>query len=275
MSVSEKRALVDAADPKGISWQCELLGLARSSYYYEPLGESPLNLLLMKEMDQLFTAKPYFGRPRLTDGLRRLGYNVNPKRVGRLMQVMGIRAIYPRPRTTIPEKEYKKYPYLLRNQSIIEVNQVWCSDITYIPMSEGFLYLVAMMDWFSRYVLSWRISNCMDISFCIEALEEAFTQGRPAIFNSDKGGQYTSKAFTKMLQNNEVAISMSSRGPYDNIMVERLWRSVKYENVYLHDYQDGEQLQRGLEQYFQQYNCENPHSSLGMKTPFEVWNAAR
>lgn len=273
MSTSEKRALVDTDSAHGIAWQCDLLDLARSSYYYEPLGESPLNLLLMKEIDKLYTAKPYFGRPRLTDALQKLGYGVNQKRVGRLMQVMGIRAIYPRPRTTIPENEHKKYPYLLRNQAITEVDQVWCSDITYIHMGTGFLYLVAVMDWFSRYVLSWRISNCMDVSFCTEALKEAFGLGCPRIFNTDKGGQYTSKVFTEMLLDNKVAISMSSRGPYDNIMVERLWRSVKYEHIFLHDYCNGQQLQKGLEQYFKEYNCENPHSSLDMKTPYQVWKA--
>jgi putative transposase len=191
--------------------------------------------------------------------------------VGRLMEIMGIRAIYPRPRTTVVEKLHKKYPYLLRNVEIMRPNQVWCTDITYVPMARGFLYLVAIMDWYSRYVISWRISNCMDVSFCLEALEEALTQAKPEVFNSDKGGQYTSDAFTGILIDAEIQISMTARGCWDNLMIERLWRNVKYEHIYLHDYQDGFELQQGLTRYFQEYNYENPHSSLGMKKPYELW----
>ncbi len=226
----------------------------------------------MKELDKLYLKKPYFGRPRLTHGLRELGYDVNQKRVGRLMGIMGIRALYPRPRTTIVEKSHPKYPYLVDKNAISHPNEVWCSDISYIPMRSGFLYLVAVMDWYSRFVLSWEVSNCMDVNFCLEALELALEQGTPTIFNTDKGGQYTSKAFTQMLHDRGVKISMTAKGAMDNIMIERLWRSVKYEHIYLHEYDNGRQLCEGLEQYFYQYNYENPHSSLGMRKPFEVWS---
>ncbi|WNJ17577.1 IS3 family transposase [Pontibacter sp. G13] len=271
MSIALKRAMIDPDDRLSISAQCELLGLPRSSYYYQPLEESPLNLELMGVLDRIYLRKPYFGRPRLTRAIRELGYPINSKRIGRLMKIMGIRAIFPEPRTTIQEKEHKKYPYLLRGLEIIHPNQVWCSDITYVPMQAGFLYLVAIMDWYSRYVISWRISNALDKSFCIEALEEALDHGKPEIFNSDKGGQYTSPAFTGLLEDAKSRISMTARGCWDNLMIERLWRTVKYEHIYLHSYQNGWELERGLRQYFQEYNYENPHSSLNMAKPYELW----
>lgn len=274
MSISEKRQLVDASDRLSITQQCSLLGLARSSYYVRPLGESPENLHLMRLIDEIYVAKPYFGRPRITASLRARGYQVNPKRVGRLMRCMGIRAIYPAPRTSVAMKSHPKYPYLLRNQSVDTVNQVWCSDITYIPMRRGFLYLTAVMDWASRYVLSWQLSNGMDVSFCVEVLEAALQQGTPMIFNTDKGGQYTSSQFTGTLKTRDIQISMTERGARDNIMVERLWRSVKYECIYLQEFEDAFALEEALTAYFHAYNRENPHSSLGMQTPYEIWKRA-
>lgn len=271
MSIAAKRSLIAQDGLLSIRAQCDLLELPRSSYYYEPVGESSENLALMAELDRIYTAKPYFGRPRLTHALRNKGYAVNPKRVGRLMRVMGIGAIYPRPRTTVSEKAHKKYPYLLRSLKIIRPNQVWCTDITYLATESGFLYLVAIMDWFSRFVISWRISNGMDASFCVEALEEAMANQKPEIFNSDKGGQFTSEAFTSVLLEAEVDISMTARGCWDNLMIERLWRNVKYEHLYLHSYQNGTELHQGLSQYFYEYNYENPHSRLNMATPAELW----
>lgn len=271
MSLQQKGALIDPHDELSISLQCDLLNLPRSSYYYQPLGESELNLALMDAIDRIYTAKPYYGRPRLTHALRAQGFKVNPKRVWRLMQLMGIRAIYPAPSTSVPLKAHKDYPYLLRGLAVRRKNQVWCSDITYLRMGTGFLYLVAIMDWYSRYVISWRISNALDVSFCIEALEEALEQGCPEIFNTDKGGQYISEAFTGLLLDKEVRISMTERGCWDNLMVERLWRKVKHEHVYLHSYADGLALDGGLTQYFHAYNHEDPHSSLNMSTPYALW----
>jgi len=271
MSTQQKTLLVDPAAELSIQLQCQLLGLSRSSYYYQPLGESEENLGLMDAMDRIFTAKPYYGRPRLTHTLRAAGFGVNHKRVGRLMQVMGIGAIYPAPSTSMMIKGHPVYPYLLRNLAVTNKNQVWCSDITYLRVGQGFLYLVVIMDWYTRYVLSWRISNAMDVSFCIEALEEALSYGRPDIFNTDKGGQYTSEAFTGMLHQAEVCISMTERGCWDNLMVERLWRKVKYEHFYLHSYSDGRELHQGMQQYFHAYNHEDPHSSLNMSTPYALW----
>lgn len=271
MTTSEKRILVGPDRAISVANQCEVLGLGRSSYYYQPLGESAENLELMAQLDRIYLRKPYFGRPRLTEALREKGYAVNPKRVGRLMRIMGIRAIYPQPRTTQALKAHKKYPYLLRSMEINRPNQVWCSDITYLPMESGFLYLVAIMDWYSRFVISWRISNALDTSFCIEALEEALDYSQPEIFNSDKGGQYTSDVFTSRLIKADIQISMTARGCWDNLMIERLWRNVKYEHLYLHSYSNGSELYQGLSQYFHAYNYENPHSRLNMAKPVELW----
>ncbi|MEO1519089.1 MAG: IS3 family transposase [Bacteroidota bacterium] len=271
MSVSTKRELIQPDGPLSIEVQCALLDLPRSSYYYVPCGESAQNLMLMKRIDRIYLRKPYFGRRRMCHQLRKEGYEVNPKRVARLMRLMGIEAIYPRPRTTQTHKAHRKYPYLLRNLEIDWPNQVWCSDITYIPMSQGFLYLVAVMDWFSRYVISWRISNSLESSFCLEALQEALSLGHPQIFNSDKGSQYTSERFTGLLIDQQIQISMTAQGCWDNLMVERLWRTLKYEHIYLHSYADGLALHKGLGIFFDQYNRENPHSALGMKTPLELW----
>lgn len=271
MSVLSKRMLIDPRDSLTIWEQCELLELSRSSYYYAPCEESDENLELMRQIDQIYLGKPSFGRRRICEVLIKKGYGVNPKRIRRLMQLMGIQAIYPKPRTTIANKEHKKYPYLLRNLIIDRPNQVWCSDITYVPMAKGFLYLVAIMDWHSRYVISWRISNSLESSFCIEALEEALSYGTPQIFNTDKGVQYTSSAFVKVLQKAEIKISMTARGCWDNLMIERLWRTVKYDHIYLYSYEGGKELHQGLITFFDQYNYENPHASLEMKSPAEIW----
>ena len=252
--------------------QCQLLGLPRTSYYYQPAGESPLNLELMRCIDEQFLKTPFYGVPQMTVYLRRSGYCVNPKRVRRLMRLMGLEAVYPRPRTTIPAAEHKIYPYLLRGFSITQPNQVWCADITYVPMPRGYMYLVAIMDWFSRYVITWQLSNTMDARFCTDALDRALVQNRPIIFNTDQGAQFTGNAFTSRLSDAEVAISMDGRGRFmDNIFIERLWRTVKYEEIYLHDYESAFALEAGLERYFDFYNAERTHKSLGYCTPAEVY----
>ncbi len=229
MPVDEKRRLVD---PSGsalpVTRQCELIGLVRSSYYYEPSGESEYIKSLMKLIDELYTKHPSLGSPKMTRILRNMGHVVNHKRIERLMRVMGLAAVYPKPRTSIPDDEARKYPYLLSGLAVERPDQVWATDITYIRMRSGFAYLVAIMDWFSRYVISWRLSIFIDAGFCVDALEEALSRGRPEIFNSDQGVQFTSEAFTKPLLDRGIAISMDGRGRYmDNIFVERLWRSVK------------------------------------------------
>lgn len=254
-----------------IQRQCDLLGLARSSYYYEPAEESAFNLELMRRIDAQYTRTPFYGSPKMTGWLRRQGLAVNHKRVERLMRVMGLAAIAPGPRTSQKHPEHPIYPYLLRDLEIARPNQVWSTDITYIPMASGFLYLVAVMDWFSRYVLSWRLSNTMDVRFCLEALEEALGLGCPEIFNSDQGAQFTSADFTGALEKQGIRISMDGRRrAVDNIFVERLWRSVKYEEVYLKDYRDGGEAFEGLGGYFGFYNRERPHQALDYQTPHEV-----
>jgi putative transposase len=243
--------------------QCALLGLPRSSWYYQPRGETAENLELMRRIDEQYLRTPFYGSRKLA---RLLG--VNRKRVQRLMRRMGIEAISRRRRTTRPGAGHKIYPYLLRNLEIVRPDQVWCSDITYIPVRQGFLYLVAVMDWFSRYVLSWRLSNTLEGSFCREALEAALARGRPEIFNTDQGSQFTTVKFTSRLEACGVSISMDGRGrALDNVFIERLWRSVKYEEVYLRDYADGWDAEEGLSQYFQFYCEERIHQSLGYLTP--------
>ena len=251
--------------------QCELLGLPRASYYYEPAGESEFNLRLMRLMDEQYLKTPFYGWPRMTAFLRRQGYMVNHKRVQRLMQLMGIQAIYPKPRTSVADQGHRIYPYLLRNLAITHPNQVWSADITYVPMQHGFMYLVAIMDWFSRYVLSWELSNTLDGRFCLDALHQALQRGRPEIFNTDQGVQFTALAFTSCLEEAQIRISMDGRGrALDNIFTERLWRSVKYEDIYLKDYALVPDLYAGLDSYFRFYNDERPHQSLNYRTPAEV-----
>lgn len=253
--------------------QCELLEVSRSSWYYEALGESELNLKLMRLIDEQFLETPYYGARQMARHLRRQGYGVNRKRIRRLMQKMGLMAIYQKPNTSKPHSEHKVYPYLLKGIDITKPNQVWCADVTYIPMRRGFLYLVAIMDWYSRKALSWRLSNTLDADFCVDALKEALTKyGKPAIFNTDQGSQFTSMEFTQTLKDADVNISMDSKGRWmDNIMIERLWRSLKYECVYLHAFETGSETSKGIEKWIKRYNEERPHSSLDDKTPYEAY----
>ena len=254
--------------------QCELLGLHRSSYYYEPAAETAENLRLMRLIDEQFLKTPFFGRRQMTAWLRRHGHDVNPKRIRRLMQVMGLEAVFPGKNTSVAAPGHRVYPYLLRGVRIVRPNQVWSTDITYVPLRGGFLYLVAVLDWFSRYVLSWRLSNTLDTAFCLEALQQALERfGRPEIFNTDQGAQFTSEAFTGRLEAAEVAISMDGRGrALDNVFIERLWRTVKYENIYLKDYATGTETYEGLDEYFTFYDTERPHQALDGHTPYEVYH---
>ena len=254
-----------------IRHQCELVGLNRSTFYYTPAQESDLNLHLMRLIDTYYTKAPFYGRRRMTAYLRDQGYEVNPKRVRRLMQKMGLQAIYPKHRTSIAAKGHKVYPYLLRNLAITRPNQVWSTDITYIRMLRGFMYLVAVIDWHSRYVLAWQLSNTLDGLFCLDALDLALAQGKPDIFNTDQGVQFTAQAFTSRLEDAGIRISMDGRGrALDNVFVERLWRTVKYEHVYLHEYASVPELEKGLEQYFAFYNHERLHQSLSYQPPAKV-----
>lgn len=255
----------------GIRRQCELLGLARGSWYYEPAGETAKNLRLMRRIDKLYLQRPYFGSRRMADAL-----TVNRKRVQRLMRRMGLEAIYPKPRTTVRNLEHKIYPYLLRNMAVVRPDQVWSTDITYIPLQAGFLYLTVILDWYSRYVLTWRLSNSLDSTFCVEALEEALLTGQPEIFNTDQGVQFTSVAFTGCLESRGVAISMDGRGrALDNVFVERLWRTVKYEEVYLKDYADAWHAEASLREYLDFYCHGRRHQSLDNRTPAEVYGVRR
>jgi putative transposase len=252
--------------------QCALLGLNRSAWHYRPVAESAENLRLMRLLDEQHLRRPFYGSRNLTDWLRKQGERVNRKRVQRLMRRMGIEAIYPRPRTTVRDKNHRVFPYLLRNVAIERPNQVWSTDITYVPMPRGFMYLTAVIDWYSRYVLSWRLSNTLEGSFCLEALEEALRWGKPEIFNTDQGVQYTARAFTERLERRGIAISMDGRGrALDNVFIERLWRSVKYECLYLHGYATVAALERGLAEYFDFYCYERCHQSLEYRTPAKVY----
>jgi putative transposase len=267
--------VVDRRHPSlSVIRQCKLLDISRSGLYYQPAGISDEDLTLMKLIDRQYLATPFYGARRIAAWLKNQGYRVNRKRVRRLMQVMGLKAIYRRPRTSQPAPGHKIYPYLLSGMEITRPNQVWAADITYIPMARGFLYLVAIIDWYSRYVLSWRLSNTLDNSFCVEALEEALRKGRPDIFNTDQGAQFTGEAFTGLLQQHEVRISMDGKGRYsDNLFIERLWRTVKYEEVYIKAYQNGRDARVGIGDYFRFYNTERPHQALGYRTPAEVFTS--
>lgn len=248
------------------------MGLCRSSYYYKPAVEKPLNLELMRIIDEQYTRTPFYGVPRMTHVLRNMGYLIGRKRIERLMDVMGIEAIYPKKNLSKPDAGHQKFPYLLKGLDIKHPDQVWATDITYIRMRTGFVYLVAIMDWYSRYVLAWRLSNSLDTRFCIEALEEALVKRRPEIFNSDQGSQFTSDEFVGVLKGHGIRVSMDGRGrAMDNIMIERLWRSVKYEEVYLKDYQAVGDALKGLAWYFRFYNNERPHQSFGYKTLASVY----
>jgi putative transposase len=276
MSIERRRQLIDPDHPElSVVRQCELVSISRSGFYYQPAGETPLNLELMRLIDRQFLETPWYGSRQMARHLQREGYTVGRKRVRRLMAKMGLAPIYQRPRTTVPHPEHQIYPYLLREMVIDRPNQVWCADITYIPMRRGFLYLVAVMDWASRKVLSWRISNTMHADFCIEALEEALERfGRPEIFNTDQGSQFTSPRFTGVLRTAGVRISMDGRGRWmDNVFIERLWRSLKYECIYLHAFETGSALRAGLRDWIGYYNARRPHSALAGRTPDEAYCA--
>jgi putative transposase len=250
------------------------LDLARSTCYYRPAEESAENLRIMRRIDEQHLRTPFYGSRNMTTFLRKDGEVVNRKRVRRLMRLMGIEAMYPRPRTTWRNTEHRVFPYLLRGVEIVRPNQVWSTDITYVPMPRGFMYLTAVIDWFSRYVLAWALSNTLEGTFCVETLDEALGRGTPDIFNTDQGSQFTSAAFTGRLQKSNIAISMDGRGrALDNVFIERLWRSVKYECLYLHGFDTVADLQRGLTEYFAFYNQERFHQSLDNRTPAEVYGA--
>jgi len=278
MSRGERKAMIGRDQPElSLSRRCEILAISRSSFYYTPKGESAANLALMRRIDELYLKYPFYGSRQMVRQLRRDGLCVGRHRVRRLMQLMGLAAIYQAPRTSAPHPAHRVYPYLLRGLSIDRPNQVWCADITYIPVSRGFLYLVAIMDWATRHVLAWRLSNTMDARFCVEALNEALARnGKPEIFNTDQGSQFTSLEFTGVLKDAEVTISMDGRGRcMDNIFIERLWRSLKYEAVYLHDLTDGFRAERVIGEWIGFYNTVRPHSALAGSTPAEAYGAGR
>lgn len=252
--------------------QCELLEMTRSSYYYQPERDDSYNLVLMNRIDEQFTKTPFYGVPRMTAWLNREGYPVNQKRVRRLLRAMGLEAVYPKPKLSLAHPEHKKYPYLLKDFVIDRPDQVWVSDITYIRMVHGFVYLTAVMDWFSRYVLAWQISITLETGFCLQALEQALGISKPEIFNTDQGVQFTCLDFTGRLEQEEIRISMDGRGRvFDNIFVERLWRTVKYEEIYLKHYQTVSEVRDGLAKYFLFYNTERIHEALDYRTPYELY----
>ena len=265
--------MIDPAHPRlSIARQCRLLAISRSTFYGPATGESPLNLALMRLIDEQFLETPWYGSRQMARHLRRQGHEVGRKRVRRLMAKIGVQAVYQRPKTSQPHPEHKVWPYLLRGLTIDRPNQVWCADITYLPMRRGFLYLVAIMDWATRKVLAWRVSNTLHADFCIEALEEALARhGPPEIFNTDQGGQFTSPRFTDVLQDAGVRISMDGKGRWmDNVFIERLWRSLKYECIYLHAFETGSELRAGVRRWVDYYNAHRPHSALGGRTPDEA-----
>lgn len=267
-----KRGWVEAEHAElSVRRQCELLELDRSTYYYEPCGESRANLAWMRAIDELYLRYPFYGSRKMAEEL-----GINRKRAQRLMRVMGLEAIYAKPRTTRRAAEHRIYPYLLRNVAITQADQVWSTDITYLPLAHGYLYLTAVMDWHSRYVLSWRLSDNLEGTFCCEALDEALGISQPRIFNTDQGSQFTSAAFTSRLEAHGIQISMDGRGrALDNVFVERLWRTVKYENVYLHEYGDGQEALAGLKHYWRFYNQARKHQALQYRTPAEMYFGER
>lgn len=272
-SVEVLRQLIDGNTADlSIRRQCELLGLGRSTLYYEAVKETEANLCLMRLIDEQYLETPFYGSRRMTVWLEHAGHAVNRKRVQRLMRLMGLEAMYPKPRLSAGNTEHRKFPYLLRGLAVNRVDQVWATDITYVPMPRGYMYLVAIIDWHSRYVLTWRLSNSLESSFCMEALEAALEFGRPEIFNTDQGVQFTSRAFTECLERAGVAISMDGRGrALDNVFVERLWWSVKHEHVYRHDHQTVASLYQGLDAYLKFFNRSRRHQSLEYQTPWDVY----
>ena len=278
MSRAERKAMIAPERPGlSLSRQCEILSISRSSIYYTPKGESPENLALMRRIDEVFLRWPFYGSRQMARQLGREGVLAGRHRIRRLMRLMGLEAIYRAPKTSVPRPAHRVYPYLLRNVAVTRPDQVWCADITYIPVQRGFLYLMAIMDWATRYVLAWRLSNTMDARFCVETLNEAIAKyGKPEIFNTDQGSQFTSLEFTGVLREANVAISMDGRGRcLDNVFIERLWRSLKYEAVYLHEMRDGFVAARVIGDWMAFYNTERPHSALGGATPAEAYASGR
>ena len=275
LSPDARRSLIDVREESvAIVHQCELLGVSRSSYYYRPVETDALTLALMHAIDREYVAHPFFGIRQMTLAMHDQGFLVNHKRIARLMHLMGIQAVYPRPPLSIPAQNHKVYPYLLRGVEITEPDQVWSTDLTYIPMTRGFMYLVAVIDWFSRFVLAWGLSNTRTAEFCVGVLKEALAKGLPKIFNTDQGSEFTSDIFTKPLLEAKIAISMDGRGrALDNVFIERLWRSVKYEDVYINNYETVPELMKGLSTYFEFYNTERHHRSLGNNTPARMYLA--
>ncbi len=274
-SLEQRRTWIDSSHPQlSVAQQCHLLGLARSSYYYAARPEPAQNLHYMRLLDEEYTRHPFYGVPKMTRWLQGLGYGVGPKRVRRLLRRMGLVAIYPKPQLSLNPLEHRRFPYLLRDVKIERPNQVWSTDITYIRLHGGFVYLAAILDWYSRYVLAWELSISLELGFCLAALERALAQQRPEIFNTDQGVQFTSAQFQAPLLAAQVRLSMDGRGRvFDNIFVERLWRSVKYEEVYLKDYQSVPEARSGLAAYFQFYNNERVHQGLAYRTPRSVYLA--
>ena len=274
MSLARRRMMVEPDHPRlSVVTQCRLVGISRSGLYSKPCPESALNLELMRLIDEQFMATPWYGSRQMARHLRRQGHMVGRKRIRRLMAKIGLAPIYQRPRTTVPHLEHRKYKYLLKDLAITRPNHVWCADITYIPMRRGFLYLVAVMDWATRKVLSWKLSNTMEADFCIEALEEALARyGKPEIFNTDQGSQFTCPGFVGTLVDAGIQVSMDGRGRWlDNVFIERLWRSLKYECVYIHAFETGTELRAGLAKWITYYNTERPHSALGGATPDDAY----
>lgn len=272
MSCSRRRGMVEKNHPRlGIARQCDLLGLWRSTYYYAPQGEPATNLLMMRKIDEQFLESPFFGSRQMARWLRMHTefVDVDRKRVDRLMRLMGLAPIYQKPNTSRPHPQHKRFPYLLKDFAIVRPNQVWCADVTYIPMRRGFLYFATVMDWHSRKVLSWRLSNSLEADFCVEALKEAPDRfGRPEIFKTDQGCQFTSFEFVETLKDAGIRISMDSKGRWmDNVMIERLWRSMKYENINLNAYETGSEARTGLGNWIDFYHRRRPHSSLDDRTP--------
>jgi putative transposase len=265
--------MIGPSESLSISGQCRLLSISRSSFYYQPKPMKEEDLALMRLIDEQFLKTPTWGSRSMRNHLRRLGYKVNRKRIQRLMRIMGLEPIYPKPRTSRPHPDHKVYPYLLRDLTIDHPNQVWTSDITYIPMSRGFMYLVAVMDWHSRKILSWRVSNTLESEFCIEAVEQAILRyGKPEIFNTDQGAQFTSRGFVGLLESHGIQVSMDGRGrAQDNIFIERLWWTLKYHYLYLHAFDNGSELRQGLHQWVNFYNQERFHQALDNLTPDEVY----
>jgi putative transposase len=274
-AVDRKRALIEPDHPHlSICRQCELLDLNRSTYYLPPATESEEDLRLMRLIDRQFLETPFYGSRKMAEHLNRSGEAVNRKRVRRLMTLMGLEAVHPKPRTSVAAPGAKAYPYLLRDRTLTRIDEVWSSDITYIPVRHGFMYLTAVIDWFSRYVLSWRLSNTLDGGFCLEALDEALAGGKPEIFNTDRGSRFTSQEYTGRLEEAGIAVSQDGRGrALDNVFIERLRRSVKYEDIYIKDYELVPELESGLTAYFRFYDEDRPHQALDYRTPGEVYRA--